>query len=359
MPKVLIVATSRKTRGGITAVVKAHETGKQWRDWGCRWIETNIDTSRSAKILYFFRGLLQYIRFLPGCEIVHIHLSESFSAIRKTIFFALGKLARKKIIVHFHSFSPETTIRGKHWRIYRYLFSNADRVIVLSEMWKEYVNETFHLGDKVVVIYNPCNVSILNKQYIKQRQILYAGTLNSRKGYSDMIQAFAKIEKTFPDWKIIFAGNGEIETAKALAASLGIEDRTVFSGWVGGEQKDKIFKESTIFCLPSYAEGFPMAVLDAFAYGLPVITTPVGGIPDIAVDGQNMLLFNPGDINGLSEQMSRLIADEHLRSDLSKASLQLANTTFNIDTINRQIEELYFSLHCNKRPNGKQQVRHQ
>lgn len=353
MCKVLIVATSRRTRGGITAVVKAHEQGKQWRDWSCRWIETNIDTNWFMKILYFFRALLEYIWYLPKCRIVHIHISEPFSAIRKIIFFVLGKLTHKKIIVHFHSFSPETTINGKFWKIYRYLFSKADKVIVLSEMWKKYVNDVFHLGDKVVVIYNPCNVAILNKQYSKTKQILYAGTLNSRKGYSDMIRAFAKIEKSFQDWKIIFAGNGEIEAAKALATSLGIEDKTIFSGWVGGEQKDKIFKESSVFCLPSYAEGFPMAVLDAFAYGLPVITTPVGGIPDIAVDGQNMLLFNPGDIDGLSKQMSHLISSAKLRDELSKASLELANTTFNINTINRQIGELYFSLQCQKDSNEK------
>ena len=351
--KVLVVATSKHTRGGITSVVKAHEKGEQWVSFGCKWIETSIDKTNLIKIWYLVKGLAQYCFYLPRCRIVHIHLSESFSAIRKSIFFALGKLTRKKIIVHFHSYSPETTVRGKHWKIYRYLFSNADKVVVLSEMWKEYVNDAFHLGNKVVVIYNPCNVAILNKQYSKTKQILYAGTLNSRKGYSDMIRAFAKIEKTFHDWKIVFAGNGEIEAAKALATSLGIEDKTIFSGWVGGEQKDKIFKESSVFCLPSYAEGFPMAVLDAFAYGLPVITTPVGGIPDIAVDGQNMLLFNPGDIDGLSEQMSQLISDSNLRDKLSKASLQLANTTFNINTINRQIGELYFSTQCQKDSNGK------
>ena len=344
MPKILVVATSRKTRGGITAVIKAHETGKQWSDWSCRWIETNLDTNNAIKILYFFKALLQYIWYLPNCRIVHIHLSEPFSAIRKTIFFILGKLAHKKIIVHFHSFSPETTINGKFWKIYRYLFSNADKVIVLSEMWKKYVNDTLRLKDKVVVIYNPCNVKILLNQYTKKKQILYAGTLNSRKGYSDMIQAFARIEKMFPDWKIIFAGNGEIETAKILAASLCIGDKTIFSGWVSGEQKDKIFKESCIFCLPSYAEGFPMAVLDAFSYGLPVITTPVGGIPDVAKHGENMLLFKPGDIKSLSEQISLLIENVHLREKLSEASLQLAQTIFNIDTINNQIGNLYKEL---------------
>ena len=84
-----------------------------------------------------------------------------------------------------------------------------------------------------------------------------------------------------------------------------------------------------------------MAVLDAWAYGLPVITTPVGGIPDIAVDGENMLLFNAGDIDKLAENMQRLIDDNELRNKIIKESVNLANTTFNIDTINDQIGCLY------------------
>lgn len=87
-----------------------------------------------------------------------------------------------------------------------------------------------------------------------------------------------------------------------------------------------------------------MAVLDAWAYGLPVITTPVGGIPDIAVDGENMLLFNAGDIDKLAENMQRLIDDNELRNNIIKESINLANTTFNIDTINNQIGSLYQEL---------------
>lgn len=84
-----------------------------------------------------------------------------------------------------------------------------------------------------------------------------------------------------------------------------------------------------------------MAVLDAWAYGLPVITTPVGGIPDIAIDGENMLLFNAGDIDKLAENMQRIIDDNELRNKIIKESVNLANTTFNIDTINNQIGSLY------------------
>lgn len=347
MPKVLVIATSHKTRGGITSVVKAHETGKQWRKFHCKWIETHIDKGIFHKLLYLMKGFISYLFLLPNYNIIHIHTSEPTSAIRKCPFMWWAKLWKKKVIIHFHAFSPDTTIRGKWQKVYQYLFTEADVVIVLSNMWKDYVNKTFHLGDKVQVVYNPCTTTITNKTYLKKKQILYAGTINKRKGYADMIKAFSLIAKQYPDWQIVFAGNGEVEQGKALTKELNITTQTVFLGWVNGEAKDKAFKEATIFCLPSYAEGFPMAVLDAWAYGLPVITTPVGGIPDIAKDGENLLLFNPGDIKMLAHQIERMITDSTLRENISKESIKLAQTTFNIDTINRQIGEIYERLSAN------------
>lgn len=100
--------------------------------------------------------------------------------------------------------------------------------------------------------------------------------------------------------------------------------------------------------MPSYAEGFPMAVLDAWAYGLPVITTPVGGIPDIAKDGENLLLFEPGDCNKLAIQMEHLISDKNLREKISKHSSILSETKFNVYTINEEIKILYANLAATK-----------
>lgn len=344
MVKVLIIATSRKTRGGITSVVKAHESGEQWKKYHCRWIETHIDKGAIFKFLYLLKGCAEFIIFLPFCRIVHIHMSEPISAIRKIFFLTLSKIFNKKVIVHFHAFSPDTTINGKHKKVYGYLFGQADKVIVLSQLWKKYVNDAFNLGDKVAVIYNPCTTEIFPEKYTKQNIILYAGTLNARKGYADMIKAFAKIASKYPDWKIVFAGNGEIEYGNKLAKELNIESQVEFLGWIKSKEKDKAFKEASIFCLPSYAEGFPMAVLDAWSYGLPVITTPVGGIPDIAKEGSNLLLFSPGDIDSLATQIERLIRDKDLRDRLSQESIHLANTTFNIKTINKEIETLYTKL---------------
>lgn len=112
MSKVLVIATSRKTRGGITSVVKAHEEGMQWSKYHCRWIPTHVDKGFLWKLIYAVRGFLEYLVFIPSADIEHIHVSEPPSALRKLVFFRLAKWLKKKIIIHFHSFSPDTTING-------------------------------------------------------------------------------------------------------------------------------------------------------------------------------------------------------------------------------------------------------
>lgn len=344
-PKVLVIATSHKTRGGITAVVEAHRKGDQWAKYHCKWIETHIDKGFLYKLLYLIKSFILFNAVVPRYDIVHIHTSEVPSATRKCIFFFIARLWRKKTIVHFHAFSPQTTIKSKFRPIYKYLFSHADRIVLLSQYWKDQVTEEFHLPEgKTMVIYNPCTTIISSQSYSPNKQILYAGTLNTRKGYSDMIDAFALIAAKYPEWKIVFAGNGKIEKGKRLAQQHHIEQQTVFAGWVEGEQKDKLFKESMIFCLPSYAEGFPMAVLDAWSYGLPVVTTPVGGIPDIAINKTNLLLFNPGDIQTLANYFEELITDSSLYETIAREGKQLALTKFNLKTINQEIDCLYNEL---------------
>ena len=171
-------------------------------------------------------------------------------------------------------------------------------------------------------------------------------TIIEKKGTNDLILAFNSIAKKFPLWKLILAGNGDIEKGNILIQSLNIQNQVEFHGWVSGISKDNLFKKASIFCLPSYTEGFPMAVLDAWSYGIPVITTPVGGLPDVLINGGNAMVFEPGDIESLANILEKLIIDEALRKKLSEASLQLSQGLFNIATISVQLNELYAQL-CN------------
>lgn len=344
MPKVLVVATSRKTRGGITSVIKAHEQGPQWKNFQCEWIETHVDGTVFQKIKYFVKGLFQFIYKLPKSDIVHIHLA---AVERKMPFIFLSKLYRKKLIVHFHFPDPYTTIYNPNKeKKYGWCIEKADVVVALSNTWKQML-ETRYRTNKIEVLYNPCpNIGVKPPFYEKlkgDKYILYAGNLSVRKGYRDLMTSFANVSDQLPRWSLKFAGNGEIDQAKSLAKDLGIEDRVEFLGWVSGKDKDKAFRNASVYCLPSYAEGFPMGVLDAWAYGLPVITTPVGGLPDILKDFENALVFNPGNIEELQNKLLQL-NDNNLLLRLSKKSIELANETFNVNKINSALGCLYSKL---------------
>jgi len=339
MSRVLIVASSRKTRGGITAVIKQHEMGEQWKKYHCIWIQTHRDGPSWRKIWYFVTSLIEYCILLPFCDIVHIHHSLVGSTHRKYYYFRLAKLLNKKTILHIHCGNQLLDIWNDD---YQDMYSRCDRGIALSHNIKSIIERHIGKSDKIQVVFNPC--PLINHPLdtsLRKKEILFSGTLYEGKGYRDLIRSFGKIAKLHPDWKLVFAGNGEVELGKNIAAQCGILDQCNFLGWVSGEAKNKAYRSASILCLPSYAEGFPMAVLDAWAYGLPVITTPVGGIPDIAEDGVNMLLFNPGDVDNLSLQLERMITDDALREAIAKESVHLATTTFNLNTINNQLGRIY------------------
>lgn len=354
MSRVLVVATSRKTRGGITSVIKAHETGEQWKEYNCRWIETHRDGPTWRKIAYFTRAYMQFFFMVPFCDLVHIHVASYSSLKRKKYFMSLAKFWGKKTIAHFHPHKPEVLFEKSTQLEYINFFSKADKVVALSPQWVRWLKDAINITDNVMYIFNPCptiaekDISEINEDPYTGNYILFAGTIYRRKGFDTLIKAFAKIAIKYPDWKVILAGNPkeekDAELMRTLPKDLDIEKQIVFPGWVVGEKKDLMFRKASVFCLASSAEGFPMAVLDAWAYGLPCVVTPAGGLPDIADDGKNVLMFEYGDVDKLAEQLDRIISDEKLRSDIAKESVVLAKTTFNVNNINKQVEQLYNSI---------------
>lgn len=343
--KALIVATSAKMKGGIPAVINAYRNTKYWEQYNCFWLSTHIDRSITFKLLYFIRSFFVFIFIAPFYDIIHIHLSEIPSAKRKFFYFIIGKLYGKKIVTHFHAFSSETTIFSKYQFLYRFIFKNSSKTIVLSNQWKKWLHQSMEIEDcKVVVLFNPCPTINLESGIEKTHTILFAGTLTRRKGYQDLINAFYQISQKKPDWKLIFAGNGEIEEGKSMAIELGLENSVEFPGWISGAEKSMKFQQASIFCLPSYAEGFPMAILDAFSYGLPVVTTPVGGIPDVIVNGKEGFLFSPGDIVDLEEKLMELIDSKSLRDKYSESSFNLSRTVFSPAVLSEELINIYKSL---------------
>ena len=340
--KVLFLATSRKTRGGIAAVLNAYTKFPFWNEYHVCWIGTHIDRSQYWKWLFAVKALFCYICCSGFYDLVHIHVGELPSIKRKFIFFKIAKLCQKRIVIHLHIGNQLDDYKNS--RLCRELLEGADAIIVLSQSIRKKISTYFGVEEKVHVIYNPCSI-VSNVHYSDQsKYILFAGTLNQNKVYTVLIRAFAKIAINFSEWRLVLAGNGEMEQAQQLAKDLGVEHQVVFAGWVTGSKKDRLFRDASVFCLSSYAEGFPMAVLDAWSYGIPVVSTPVGGLPDVLKDGENALLFQPGDVDMLANRFKQVLSDATFRKQLSAASLALSKGLFSPQTINSQIESLYESV---------------
>jgi glycosyltransferase involved in cell wall biosynthesis len=140
------------------------------------------------------------------------------------------------------------------------------------------------------------------------------------------------------------AGDGSIAECRIRAVELGIEDAVELKGWLPTKEVIRAYSRAAIFCLPSYSEGLPMVVLEAMALGLPVISTSVGGIPDIIVTGENGLLIAPGDVEALAGAIITLLRDSTLRFRLSQRAMGTVRARYSVDTIASQLRAYYQEL---------------
>ena len=341
MVKVLQIGASKKTMGGISTVLKAWENSHVWNKYSCKWIESQDNRNLLFKIYYFIKSFFVSLITIPRYNIIHFHTTPGRSIYVQMPIFILSLLYHKKIIVELHVGNQLNKYIDD--KVFNWVLTRADKVVVLAYVWRRFLIDNFFLSDeKVIVLYNPAPVVPAYSD--KDHYVLYMAYLVENKGYDIVIEAFSKLIKKYQDWKLIIAGSGEIERAKDLARQNGAEDRIEFRGWVSGSEKGDLWRHAGAYCMASYQEGFPMTVLEAWAYGTPLITTPVGGLIDVLEDGKNALVFPFGDVDELCSCFDKLFSSEELRKHLSDSSKQLVSKMFTMEVISKEIESFYDSL---------------
>jgi glycosyltransferase involved in cell wall biosynthesis len=137
------------------------------------------------------------------------------------------------------------------------------------------------------------------------------------------------------------AGNGDIEAAKTQARDLGILHRIAFTGWLDSSAVHDLLESSDVLILPSHAEGLPMAIIEAFAFGVAVIASSVGAIPEIVIDRNNGLLVSPGDVDALERAIRDLCTDDALRENLADAGRKTWMNHLEIERYTERITEIW------------------
>ena len=324
---VLVIAPGPNTEGGITTVIDRVTAALSCSSRvELRWIATHRSGSAMEKLFQAISGFLEATYHIRKYDIVHIHSSLKVSFVRKSAYFWLAKVFRMPVIWHFHAPDRgfvEFFANGRPLASYgKFVLARCSYVVVLSKRWEELARKIIPSA-RFRIIYNPTpDVPDHNKAASRghSQRILYLGHLYPKKGYSYLIRAFAQVAAAFPDSELILAGSGEVAEAKELCAELGISERVKIPGWIKDPARTDELRKATIFVLPSFEEGLPMAVLEAMAYSLPVIVTPVGGIPDVIRDMENGILVEPGNTESIAAAMQKLLSDRVLRNTLGKSA---------------------------------------
>ena len=168
------------------------------------------------------------------------------------------------------------------------------------------------------------------------------GRLSREKGLDDLLRAAAQLVERGAAIRVVLAGDGpERARLVRLASRLGIEKRVGFRGEVPHEQVPAVLSELDVFVMPSRAEGFGVAALEAAAMELPVVASRVHGIPDVVLDGETGLLVPPGDVSALADAISRLVSDAPLRSTMGRAGRAFVEQRYRWEDNVTQMERLY------------------
>ena len=149
-------------------------------------------------------------------------------------------------------------------------------------------------------------------------EILCVGRLTPAKGQHLLLDALRQLLDQGRNVRLRLAGNGPDEPSlRAHSARLNLADRVVFEGPVNQDRIRSVYAQADLFCLPSFAEGLPVVLMEAMSMGIPCVTTAITGIPELIRDGIDGLLVPPSDLNALVHALATLIDDDALRSSIA------------------------------------------
>ena len=195
--------------------------------------------------------------------------------------------------------------------------------------------------------------------------ILFVGHLSTAKGYCDLLKTVPLLAGRYgvryrfmgammPHERNVLVNQVTGETIPVEDPGKVYEKYVVSKGFascveflgdrIDGMEKERIFSEADIFVLPSYSEGFSRAILEALAAGLPMVVTCVGAVPEILQDGINGYIINPGDVNALTDRITRLIQNHAERIEMGKCNHEYCRKHFLEEVQARRLIEILENL---------------
>lgn len=344
---VLEMASALKERGFEVEVLAGGDgvlfEALSERGVSCRKLEKMIHPIRPATdlaALRELRGLLQELK--PDLVTTHSN---------KAGF--LGRLAARSLnipVLHTsHGFLFNRGKRSLSGRFYRFMEKNAaragDKVIAVSRSEFEAARELKVIpAQKMAVVHNglpDVGEGLRADPSLEPPNLVMVARFAAPKDHGTLLKALGGLKDK--QWSLDLVGDGPgAGAARELVRKLGLEERVNFLGSRG--DVPQLLASAQVFVLSSRREGFPLSILEAMRAGLPVAASRVGGVGEAVVDGKSGLLFAPGDVKGLREQLKTLIDDPGLREAMGEAGRRRFTELFSLDQMVEKTIQVYESL---------------
>lgn len=291
-------------------------------------------------LVILWNALTYVVRSPP--DIVHIHSSHRYSFYRAGFYVLFAaRVWNCPVVLHIHGSSFDSFVSTDSAPVRWYqsrVFDAADEIVVLSTYWKdildEYTDET-----KLTVIPNAVDAADYTPAFGSEvPHVVFVSNMLERKGILELAEAVDELARTNREFRLSIAGKGpRAATAEALAAG---NANVEYLGYVTEEKKQELLGEASIFVLPSYAEGLPIAMLEAMAAGNAIVSTPVGAIGEV-IGEENGLLVEPGDADALADALAELIADPERTAEMGRANRAAVESQYAWVTVTEELLRTY------------------
>ena len=218
------------------------------------------------------------------------------------------------------------------------VYQNAELIFTTSDFCSRSVIEDYDIpAEKVICVHSGINLKHgLNDHTEKtydSKNILFVGVEWKRKGGPQLVEAFTEIKKRHPTATLTIVGINADDVDRRYLEVQGLN----FTGFVQSENLEAYFMNAQVFCLPSLVDPSAVALIEAYSYFLPVVSTRVGGTPSRVVDGKTGLLVEPDDVGSLIDKLNTLLSDPDMCREYGKNGNKLKDEHFTWEQVSNKI----------------------
>ncbi len=351
-PRILQLGPDPEMSGGMAAVLRGLLTSPLAERYQLDVVPTYRGPEPLQRLTVYCVALLRLaVWSLRGRgRIVQVHVTVRGSMYRKSVCVLLAKMLRRQVVLHVHSGAAEIAkfregLGRPSLALFRAAFAASDVVLAVSAASAGALDQAYGLTD-VVVVPNAAPPGPPERREPQSdgggvRAVYLGGFANPVKGGDVLLEALEIALAHTPGLSVSLAGPGELPAAGAELVER--HPQVTWVGWLDERAKDAQLRAAEIFVMSSLSEGLPVALLEAMAYELAIVTTAVGGIPEVTTNGDDGLLVEPGDPQALADALRALAGDAVLRTRLSRAARDRAERLDAVEVTER-LSAIYAGL---------------